>query len=522
MNGKPVRDKLYPDATIISMYDDDPWGDLVDPDDFDEAESTRSLSGRGCLFLAITVILIASLVGSSILTYFAITRSQSRVNDDQLGARQSIVAPGPTAAPATVIAAAAALPTSEPPAPELIPEINRIAIVNGEGQVETMSPSGENRRILTLSSDNALFQFPAWTPDGRHLAVIGSRMNGSGIYVLEDTARTGSLLEHQVYFSADEPPIYLFWSPDNVTLGFLANHARDTLGLNVIAGDGTSESRLLATGAPFYWDWTDDGRQLLIHAGQTRADDTLALIDLNGDPQAGNLANPGEFQAPGVGPGGRYWAFAEATDDGFSSLVVIDTQTGERMALGKVGSLALGWSPAGDQIAYTNGAANEHPFWGPLHLLDMTTGDDRQLTTQTVLAFFWSPDGRQIAFVTLNNLEFDDSINAALPDKSRHMSRVAEVPAAQPRQGFLTLSVVNVETGQGLRLLDFEPTRVYLSQFLPFFDQYALSHSIWSPDSRSIVLPVREDGRNSILIIPAEGGRPNRLAEGDIGFWSHK
>jgi TolB protein len=143
------------------------------------------------------------------------------------------------------------------------------------------------------------------------------------------------------------------------------------------------------------------------------------------------------------------------------------------------------------------------------------------LSTQLVLAFFWSPDGRSIAFITLGRDQEDDSVIADAPQKARHVSRMA-APAQQPGRGFLTLSVINVETGQGLRLLDFEPTAAYLTQFLPFFDQYALSHRIWSPDSGALVLPVREDDHNIVLIVSAHGGRPHRLADGDIAFWSHQ
>jgi len=92
----------------------------------------------------------------------------------------------------------------------------------------------------------------------------------------------------------------------------------------------------------------------------------------------------------------------------------------------------------------------------------------------------------------------------------------------QPPSDFLSLSVVDVTTGRGLRLLDFTPTPIFIGQFLPYFDQYALSHRLWSPDSRSILLPVRENGLNLILVIPVAGGRPERLAEGDIAFWSHR
>ncbi len=496
------------------MYDDDHLPEPFYTDDYGDDEPTKSLSARNCLFLSISLLLIASLIGSSIVAYFVVTRQESRSGTVT---RSQDAPSAPTAAPATVVAAVPThLPTPAPEIPGLIPEIDRIAIVNNDGQIETMAPDGGDRRVLTLESDNVSFQFPAWAPDGRRLAVVGSRTLGGGIYVLEDTARTGLLGERQIYFSPDETPFYLFWSPDSSNLAFLANHSRDLMGLNVVAGDGTDDSRLLATGAPFYWDWSDDGRQLLVHSGQTRADNSLALIGLDGETQTDNLAIPGYFQAPGIGQGGRYWAFAEEAGDGLSALVVVDTQTGERKIHEQAGSLALSWSPAKDQIAFTNGAVNAHPYWGPLHLLDITTGETRFLSTQTVLAFFWSPDGRSIAFITLGRDEGDESINAFAPDKARRVGRIGETPVQQQGRGFLTLSVVDVETGNGLRLLDFEPTAAYISQFLPFFDQYSLSHRIWSPDSTKLVLPVREETGNAIMVVSAHGGRPHRLADGDI------
>ena len=152
-------------------------------------------------------------------------------------------------------------------------------------------------------------------------------------------------------------------------------------------------------------------------------------------------------------------------------------------------------------------------------MLDVAGGQTRVLTRQMVLAFFWSPDGRSIAFITVNGDPQDGGVNALA--KTRQLTRLAR-PAQQPGQGFLTLSVVNVATGEGVRLLDFQPTGVFLTQFLPFFDQYALSHRLWSPDSSALVLPVVEESGQWVLIVPAAGGRPFHLAEGDAAFWSRQ
>jgi TolB protein len=497
------------------MYDDDP-----PPDPFYLNETDNELrhltTRRNWLFVAISAMLIISLLGSSVVAFFALARANAESSGLSPAARQGVA--GPTAAPATIVAAATELPASVQATTVPAATVNRIAMVNANGQIETLSPLGEERRVLTLPSDNTLFQFPAWAPDGRRLAVAGNRSVGGGIYVFADAARTGTLSERQVYYSSDKIPFYLFWSPDSNHLAFLANHTRSTMGLSVVTADGEEASSLLATGAPFYWDWSDDGRQLLIHSNQGRSNNTVALIDLQGQTQAGNLVTPGIFQAPGIAQGGRYWAFAEAIEGGLSALVVVDTQTGERQSHELGGSVALSWSPAQPQVAFTNGALDAHPYWGPLRVFDVATGETQLLTSQTVLAFFWSPDGRSIAFITLGREE-DDGINAAA--KLRHSSRLAAAPVQQSGRGFLTLSVVDVETGSGLRLLDFEPTVAYLAQFLPFFDQYALSHRVWSPDSSALVLPVREESGNVILVVPARGGRPYRLAHGDIAFWSH-
>jgi TolB protein len=501
------------------MIDDEPQSGPYQYD-FDEPE--RHSRARSCLFLTITVVLILSLAGSSILAYFALARPSRSASDDS-GAPLTIeINSQPTAAPATVAALSGAgvAGAGEAAIEPALLGVNRIAIVNGHGQVETMTPDGQERRRLTLPDNELFFQFPAWSPDDQYLAVVGSGFNGGAIYILEDADQAGELGDSLVYFSADKQPFYLFWSPDSRNLGFLANHTRNTVSLNVVAGDGQDESRLLATGSPFYWDWANNGRQLLIHSGSNQSGG-IALIDLNGEEQTGNLALPGNFQAPDIGRDGRYWAFAEEAAGGLSALVVVDTASGERQSYAEAGSLALSWSPAQDLIAFTDGASAQHP-WGPLYLLDVTTGEVRMLTDQTVLAFFWSPDGRSIAFITLGQNNSSRDVYAGSPGKSSHLSRVRAVPVQQFGEAPLMLSVIDVATGQGLRLLNFAPTRAYFTQFLPFFDQYALSHRIWSPDGSSLVLPVVEEDGEVILVVPIEGGRPFRLAEGEIAFWSHR
>jgi hypothetical protein len=56
---------------------------------------------------------------------------------------------------------------------------------------------------------------------------------------------------------------------------------------------------------------------------------------------------------------------------------------------------------------------------------------------------------------------------------------------------------------------------------LPFFDQYALSHRVWSRDSRSIVLPLADiRPEPQITVIYADDSRSVELGPGAIAFWS--
>jgi TolB protein len=65
-----------------------------------------------------------------------------------------------------------------------------------------------------------------------------------------------------------------------------------------------------------------------------------------------------------------------------------------------------------------------------------------------------------------------------------------------------------------------QPGELFIGQFLTYFDQYALSHRLWAPDSSSLLLPVVDrDGTTRIAIMPANGD-PVRTIEGAIGFWS--
>lgn len=393
----------------------------------------------------------------------------------------------------------------------------RVAFVSEEGSLNTIAPDGKDQRALG-QEDGMSFLFPAWSPDGTHIAALGASDAGGGVYVFADEAGSAG---RELYASRTGAPIYLYWQPDGAAVSFIASAE---LGLNLFLSPshGEGESRLLFEGQPLYWDWLGEGSRLIVHTGPPGRDGHLAFIDARERAGAGeaDIADPGFFQAPGVSAGGQYVAFSEF-DGTERRLAVRNLETEDTFRTAHEGAVALGWSPVGDSLAFispqqtTGGIAGS--FYGPLRLLDARSEQVRLLTDDRVLAFFWAPDGQSIAYFTLAQGMGEQ---VAEGKTGRTLARSSAKGQVQHDDVRLTLSLVDADGGDTQHIVDFKPTELFLTQFLPFFDQYALSHSLWSPDSSGLILPIVEDAAARLYVVSVRGRDVRLLVDGEIGFWS--
>jgi TolB protein len=154
---------------------------------------------------------------------------------------------------------------------------------------------------------------------------------------------------------------------------------------------------------------------------------------------------------------------------------------------------------------------------GPLRLMDAASGRVRTLLGGTVLAFFWAPDGKTIAAIEVP-APGDDKV-ASVARAVLISSTAGRTAAAPPVK--LRLSFVNVESGAIRSHWSFAVSDIFTEQLLPFFDQYALSHRLWSPDGASIAIPVvADDGTDQLMVVQADGAGARKVADGVAGFWS--
>lgn len=428
---------------------------------------------------------------------------------------EQAVAPAPTGTPvATIPAATATAVASEETSAGDLP--GRIAFVTANGQVGTVRANGEESRMLT--AEERFYLFPAWSPDGSRLAAIGSNRQGAGVYLLPDEADAEAAGEYTILYDSEaNAPIYLYWAPDGSQVSFIAQRG-DSLGLYLAPADGSAASRLLLTGQPFYWDWAGGGERLLIHTGATGDDARLAFLDVEEQRSGENLASPGFFQTPSASQDGAYVAFA-SVDAAEARWVVVEAQARETVhRVPHRGAVALSWSPTANQVAFISPEFGERQllldYHGPLRLLDAESGEGRLLVEDQVLAFFWAPNGEQIAYFTLAGQ--DQRLEAAGSGRfTRHGKRTIQEDELR-----LEVWVVDVAQAQTTRIFTFSPTGLFVRQFLPFFDQYALSHRLWAPDSSALVLPVQEGRDEMIYVVPVDGLGPRPVAEGDVAFWS--
>src|SRR5690606_28817841 len=66
----------------------------------------------------------------------------------------------------------------------------------------------------------------------------------------------------------------------------------------------------------------------------------------------------------------------------------------------------------------------------------------------------------------------------------------------------------------------FRPSAAFVTQYLPFFDQYSRSHSLWAPDSSAIVLPTLGEAGVPTLVVFGVDGTSREIGPGDMPAWN--
>jgi TolB protein len=447
------------------------------------------------------------------------------------------------ASSATAVASAASSDSSAPsaslgPSSTTLPggpfaSTGSIALVGNDGSLAIVEAGGHE--VVLSPPGEAAFAFPAWSPDGSRLAVIRFASGGSGdtqILVFDATgALRGTPADPVVILrSSTIGPFYLSWTPDGQGISYLAEEAGG-LSLRLAPADGSAPvdgsgpGSRIRSGNPFYYDWIDHDR-VLVHVGTGTAA-FLGEIGLDGAAAAAAKDTPGEFRPAVISHDHRYVSFVRARADGTAEVVVATRDGTAERSMPVFGTAAVTFDPVADVIASIGpNEAGQSTYAipvGPLRTLDAKTGKARTLVDGMVVSFWWSPDGKTIAALRVQPIAGGSPSPSETPAPSVTPAAAASgspVPSPAEPPSEVRLLFVDVAAGDIQSQAVVQPGRLFIDQFLTYFDQYALSHQLWAPDSSSLLLPIVDADGSTRLAVMHRNGDPPVMIEGAIGFWS--
>ncbi|MGJ3237892.1 MAG: TolB family protein [Anaerolineae bacterium] len=401
---------------------------------------------------------------------------------------------------------------------EISSQVGKIAFIGDDYNVYTYTTATND--VLQLTEDaSALrhYQWVTWSTDGR-LAYFCCEINpanpvvNSEIFVSTDGDRPGTRL----YQIANALVIYAYWAPadcgdDCRELAMLIDNASG-LSVDILTDSAEPSLSTVGTGGPFYYHWDSTGTQMIFH----RSNRDLDIYDRQQDSISNSLSrSSGTFQTPVWSPiDERILVGLQGSERGLTDLAIVDDGQTTILVEDIQGLVSFLWSPNGQYIAYRT--LNQFGYSG-LTVIDVASGTVISTAdTNGVLAFFWSPDSNKIAYITLNSE--NERPNASL----NTLVTQSFVQNEEPTQ--LLWQVLDIEAGTNLRYSAFIPNYEML-YLLNYFDQFAPSHRLWSPDSRYLVFsgnltPSERTPQIYMLDTANTNISPVSVANGVFGVWS--
>ncbi len=342
----------------------------------------------------------------------------------------------------------------------------------------------ERKRATDIGAvgDNRLAnRQPVWSPDGALLAwsAFDRRQTDSPASLVIATPDATWRVDHPAVF----PPFYLAWGPDSSAVAALAE---GPLGLELSVTEvATGTSEILHRGGPLFLDWSPAGA-IAVHSG-TGDHAALRVHGQGYDDAAFAALTPGSFTAPSFLPDGDL--LAAVVHDGEPVLAVIDRSARVQRVIttAEFGSRFV-VHPSGDWVAATSGRSAT----GALVVHHLPTDTMSFVDERAPALFSWSHGSTGLLF-----------------------ARILD------RGDFPTLEWCTWNAGEVRVHVTARVTATFAREILPFHEQFARSHSWWSPTGSAFCYGAVDDsGNDTIWVTHLDRPKPERIATGSMAVWS--
>jgi hypothetical protein len=339
---------------------------------------------------------------------------------------------------------------------------NRLVVARSNGDIASFNERGHAWHALDSSESLRRGLWPAWRPGvGEEITastVAASSSLESGAAGETPAAIAGSETVDESFIGPGLPH-YALWSPDGRRICYVV---ADGQRLVLKLWEATAEtSRVIVSGAPLFSAWSSDSRWLAVHHGSQ-----LSVVDTQSAEQTlvSNFAVG--FRAPAWSDSGRL-AWLDARDGSVEIREALVPDPAETVGTLNGGAV-LAYRPRSDELTAALAGPTDSGAFAEVACL---TPERRRLVKGPLVGFWWSPDGQRL--MTLHpTFSGDGRFQLRLHDADGSLVRGSE--GLIPAPGTATT--------------------------LAFFDQYRLSHPVWSSDSRWFVL---------CASLPREGPAPS-------------
>ena len=363
------------------------------------------------------------------------------------------------------------------------------------------SYQADGTKVTSYSTDSdAVIRQPIWSPDGRRIAWSSS---SDGVtWELITSAVDGS---ERTSHSLPAMPDYLAYDP-TASRVLALTPSLEGFGLVIVDLDDVDETAtdqpftVIDLGQPYFSDFSPTGDRVIAHVAND-----MRVVDLAGERQSLGFRSVGH-QTPAWHPSDEVVFFTTETDAGnqlvshrlttgdtselatFDAFVFFDVDpTGARLA---VSAFEVGSEGGLDALRTIPGQPAPTELGSGLWIVDLVDGTTSRVDELPTVAPMWDPTG------------------------SRFLVRTTI--RGPGRWNVYELHGTRVSTA------DYDISDSLLPAYLPFWDQYVRSQTLWSPDGRQFVHVGRaEGGQSGVWIHDANSSGPSTfLTDGDLAFWS--